>query len=99
MIIDSAPIGVISDTFLITRHTDLQLFVTRANFSSKSSLKVLHDAVAAGKFSSVYIVLNGVNMKANSYVYRRYGYYGHGKKSKTYVYGYTYGRNNSSDQE
>ena len=30
VILDTAPIGVISDTLLITRHTDLQLYVTRA---------------------------------------------------------------------
>ncbi len=89
VIIDSAPIGVISDTFLILRHSDLQLYVTRANYSTKSSLKVLHQAVQAGKFTSVYIVLNGVNMNSNSYLYRRYGEYGHyGKKGHSYGYGY-----------
>ena len=89
VIIDSAPVGVISDTFLITRHSDLQLYVTRANYSTKSSLKVLHQAVGSGKFSSVYIVLNGVNIASNSYLYRRYGEYGHyGRKSHAYGYGY-----------
>lgn len=89
IILDSAPIGVISDTFLITRHSDLQLYVTRANFSTKSSLKVLHEAVKNGKFSSVYIILNGVDITSNSYIYRHYGGYGHyGKKNHTYGYGY-----------
>ena len=87
VILDTAPIGVISDTFLITRHTDLQLYVTRANFSTKSSLKELHNAVKSGKFSSVYLILNGVNMSSNSYVYRRYGEYGH-YGNHTYGYGY-----------
>ncbi len=89
VIIDSAPVGVISDTFLITRHSDLQLYVSRANYSTKSSLKVLHQAVESGKFSSVYIVLNGVNITSNSYLYRRYGEYGHyGRKAHSYGYGY-----------
>lgn len=89
VIIDSAPVGVISDTYLILRHSDLQLYVTRANFTTRSSLKMLHHAVAAGKFTSVYIVLNGVNMNSNSYLYRRYGEYGHyGNKVRTYGYGY-----------
>ncbi len=89
VIIDSAPIGIISDSYLILRHTDLQLFVTRAAYSTKSCLKVLHQAFNLNKFSSVYIVLNGVNMKSNSYLYRRYGQYGHyGKGSMTYGYGY-----------
>lgn len=87
VIIDSAPIGVVSDTFLITRHSDLQLYVARANYSTKKSLKVLHDAVKNGKFSSVYIILNGVNMTSNSYMYRRYGEYGR-YKTRSYGYGY-----------
>ena len=87
VILDTAPIGVISDTLLITRYSDLQLYVTRANYSTKSSLKVLHDAVKSGKFSSVYIVLNGVNMASNSYMYRRYGEYGR-YKTRSYGYGY-----------
>lgn len=89
IIIDSAPVGVISDTFLITRFSDLQLYVTRARYSTKSSLKVLHNAIASGKFSSCYIVLNGVDMGSNSYLYRRYGQYGHhGKGAHAYGYGY-----------
>lgn len=89
IIIDSAPIGVISDTFLITRHSDLQLYVTRAHYSTRSSLKVLHQAVASDKFTCVYIILNGVDISSNSYIYRRYGEYGHyGRKSHAYGYGY-----------
>lgn len=84
VIIDSAPIGVISDTFLITRYSDLQLYVTRAHYTSKASLKTLQNAIDSNKFSSVYIVLNGVNIKSSSYQYRRYGQYG----SSSYGYGY-----------
>lgn len=84
VIIDSAPIGVISDTFLITRYSDLQLYVTRAHYTSKTSLKTLQNAIDSNKFSSVYIVLNGVNIKSSSYQYRRYGQYG----SSSYGYGY-----------
>ena len=96
VIIDSAPIGVISDTFLILRHSDIQLFVTRAKYSSKSSLKNLHQAIKLGKFTSVYIVLNGVDIRSNSYHYRRYGEYGHYGKSPAYGYGYS--ENNKSEE-
>lgn len=100
VIIDSAPIGMISDTFLITRHSDLQLYVTRANYSTKSSLKVLHQAVDSDKFSSVYIILNGVNIASNSYLYRRYGEYGHyGRKGHAYGYGYAAKDKGKSDTQ
>lgn len=95
VIIDSAPIGLVSDTLTILRHTDLQIYVTRANFTSKGSLKVLEDAVNTGKFSAVYIVVNGVNMTTGSYVYRNYGSY----NGKSRVYGYGYGYNHHKKEE
>lgn len=90
VVIDSAPIGIISDSFLVIPHTDIQLFVTRASYSTKKGLKVLHQAVLAHKLKSVYIVLNGVNMRSGSYLYRRYGTYGrYGKGARAYGYGYS----------
>ncbi|MDE6463698.1 MAG: CpsD/CapB family tyrosine-protein kinase, partial [Muribaculaceae bacterium] len=86
VIIDSAPIGVISDTFLIINHSDLQLYVTRANYSNRGSLKTLHNAVRLKKMDNVYIVINGVAIHSNAYLYRRYGSY----KSKNRSYGYGY---------
>lgn len=97
VIIDTAPIGIISDSFLIIPYTDIQLFVTRASYSTKKGLKVLHSAIAAGKLKSVYIVLNSVNMSSGSYVYRRYGYYGYYHKTgSVYGYGYGYGKQSGS---
>lgn len=84
IIIDSAPIGVISDSYLIVRFADLQLFVTRADYSSIGSLKTLHDAVNKHRLNHTYIVLNGVDIHTSAYFYRRYGSYGR----KNYGYGY-----------
>ena len=90
VIIDSAPVGMVSDTYLVLRYSDIQLYVARANFSTKKALSVLHEAVVTDKFNAVYIILNGVNMVSNSYKYRRYGQYGHyGTKNGSYGYGYT----------
>jgi len=87
VIIDSAPVGLVSDTFLISRHSDIQIFVVRANRTSISSLKLLHEAIRAGKFSAPYLVLNDVDITSSVYSYKRYGYYSSGGK-KTYGYGY-----------
>ncbi len=88
VIIDSAPIGVISDSFLIIHHSDLQLYVTRANYSSRSSLKTLHTAVRLKKLPNAYIVINGVKIHSNAYLYRRYGSYKSKSKASAYGYGY-----------
>ena len=81
--IDTAPIGIISDSFLIVRYSDLQLFVTRANYSSRHSLSTLHSAVRSHKLPNAYIVLNAVNMKGTAYSYRHYGTH-----TGNYSYGY-----------
>lgn len=86
VVVDSAPIGVISDSFLIVHHTDLQLFVSRANYSSRGSLKALHSAVNLKKLSNVYVVVNGVDIHSSAYLYRRYGAYS--TRHKSYGYGY-----------
>ena len=89
VIVDSAPIGVVSDSFLISPYVDLQLFVARANYSTKRCLKVMHQAVESGRLPNCYLLLNDVNMKSNIYIYRRYGHYGkYGKNS--YGYGYSH---------
>ncbi len=95
VVIDSAPIGLISDTFLIVPHSDIQLYVTRASYSTKTCLKVLHQAIKDNKLSAPYIVLNDVDMKSGSYTYRKYGQYYHANKT----YGYSYGYGYSSDRK
>lgn len=88
IILDTAPIGLVSDTFLISRYSDIQLYVTRAHYTSRNSLKTLHDAIETGKLPAAYIVVNGVDMASNAYTYRRYGAYGYSKNKSTYGYGY-----------
>lgn len=88
VILDTAPIGVISDTFIIIPYSDIQLYVTRASFSTKTSLKVLHQAVRDNRLSDPYIVLNGVDITSGSYSYRKYGHYYH-TGAHTYGYGYS----------
>lgn len=87
VILDTAPIGLISDSFLITPHSDIQLYVTRAGYSTKSCLKVLHQAIRDNRLSDPYIVLNDVNMNSGAYSYRKYGHYSH--NNGAYGYGYS----------
>lgn len=78
IIIDSAPIGLVSDSLLLVPHSDIQLYVTRASYSSGRGLHTLHDTINSGQLPHPYIVLNGVNMSSRTYQYRHYGgYYGY----------------------
>ncbi len=90
IVIDTAPIGVVSDTFLIAPMTDVQLYVTRANYSTKRCLKVMHQAITIGRFKRCYLILNAVNIKSGGYVYKKYGRYGKYGYKSSYGYGYGY---------
>ena len=85
IIIDSAPVGMVSDTFLLDRVADVTLFVTRSEFTSKSHIKSINALASSGRLKSLYLCINAVDMTARTYSYRRYGY---GYKASYGNYGY-----------
>jgi capsular exopolysaccharide family len=101
IIVDTAPVGMVSDTFLLNRLADVNLYVTRANYSSKKYLALLNSYVADKRLTSTYLIVNAVDMQAHSYSYRKYGYgYGYGYGSKySYSSAYGYGGNGSDENQ
>ncbi|MCH5219820.1 MAG: polysaccharide biosynthesis tyrosine autokinase [Muribaculaceae bacterium] len=88
IIVDTAPIGLVSDSFLIFRHSDIQLFVTRASYSTPKGIRVLHEAIRNGHIEKGYVVLNGVDNKSRTYKYKNYGAY-YSSNGSGYGYGAT----------
>lgn len=75
VIIDSAPIGLVSDTFSLTKFSDVTLYVSRANYTKKSFIKYLNSVVERGQLKNVAVVVNDTNPKLS------HGYgYGYGSK-------------------
>ena len=74
IVIDSAPVGLVSDSYLINRVVDVNLFVARAEYTSCSHIKTLNNIIESGRLKSVYLCVNDVDMTTRSYSYRRYGY-------------------------
>ncbi len=81
VIVDSPPIGLVIDTQVLAKHSDVNLFVVRENVTFKNNLEIVNDLLENKKFPNLYIVVNDVK-KGASY---KYGY-GHG-----YSYGHGYG--------
>ena len=95
IILDTAPIGMVTDTQLISRVADMVVYVCRSGFTPKSDFKLVNQLVNEGRLRNVGIIINGIDMNSRStgYYYGygkycRYGKYGHGKR---YGYGYGYG--------
>lgn len=74
IIVDSAPIAMVSDTFSVSKYANAIVYVTRANYTSRSNLKYLNNLVKRGQLNNVAVLLNDSNPKLSS----GYGY-GYGK--------------------
>ena len=88
IILDTAPVGLVTDTLQIGRVTDVSVFVCRADYTPKSSFGLVNSLNKDKKLPNMCIVLNGVDMSKKKYGY----YYGYGKYGKYGRYGsYGYG--------
>jgi capsular exopolysaccharide synthesis family protein len=74
ILIDSAPVGVVSDTFLLTPFVDATLYVVREGFSQKDSITFINNITFDKRLRNVGVVLNSASMQKNNGRYR----YGHG---------------------
>jgi len=73
IILDAAPVGIVSDALLLKDHIDITLFVMRFGHTLKKNLQYTSELVNADKLPRFNIVLNGLDPKEH-YGYG-YGYY------------------------
>ena len=87
VILDTAPIGMVTDTLLIGRVADLSVYVCRADYTHKAEYTLINELSFEKKLPNLCTVINGVDLKKRKYGY----YYGYGKYGKHYGYGKRYG--------
>ncbi|MBP5339244.1 MAG: polysaccharide biosynthesis tyrosine autokinase [Prevotella sp.] len=87
IILDTAPVGLVTDTLAIGKHTDVSVFVCRADYTPKDSFNLINELHAQNKMPNMCIVINGIDMSKKKYGY----YYGYGRYGKYGRYG-RYGR-------
>ena len=78
IIIDTAPVSLVSDGFLLDRIADVNLFVTRAGVTPKRFVEEADKYYQENKFKKMYFILNGVNLNTLGYRYGLYKKYGYG---------------------
>jgi tyrosine-protein kinase Etk/Wzc len=75
VIVDTAPIGMVTDTALIADKADVFLYIVRMNHLDKRMLEVVEKIKLENRLGSMALVLNGVDFSLSS----GYGYgYGYG---------------------
>ncbi len=76
--IDSAPLGLVTDTMHLIQYADTSLIVFRENYAKKSFVSDLNGLVKRYDLKHIGIVINSVDISSGSY---GYGYgYGYGEK-------------------
>ena len=89
--IDTAPVGLVTDTLQIARVTNVSVYMCRADYTPKVSFAMINSLAKEEKLPNMAMVLNGVDMSKRKYSY----YYGYGKYGRYGRYGryggYSYG--------
>lgn len=68
IVVDSAPVGMVSDTFTLDRIADATIYVTRVNYSTFADLRYVNDIYSDRRLKKLSVVINGTSSK------RGYGY-------------------------
>jgi capsular exopolysaccharide synthesis family protein len=102
IIVDTPPVGLITDAILMMKYVDGTLFVVNTRFADKDHILNAMDVLQSTPNKNNGFILNGVRIKKSKYYYNtNYGYgyryaYGYGSG---YGYGYGYGRSRRSKQD
>ena len=77
MIVDTAPVSLVTDTLLIANHADAFVYVARANYLEKRMLALVQDLYIHKKLPNMSVLVNGTDIK------KGYGYwYGYGLETE-----------------
>lgn len=90
IMLDTPPVGLVTDGRLIMKKSDIQIYIVRADYSKRSFTKVMNDLRATGRYSNMTTILNAIdNTPVYGYGYGYgYGYYSNEKsKPKNFATG------------
>ncbi len=81
IIIDTPPVGLVTDARTLMHYADTTLYIVRADYSKKDFLRNIKDLSLRDDVKGLSILLNDVNMNRGGYGYGYgYGYYEEDKK-------------------
>lgn len=84
VVMDTAPVGLVTDSLILSRVADAVVYVSRVDYTDKSAFEFLNSLVKEEKLRNVSIVVNGEDMDK-----RKRGY-GYGNKYSTGYTSYEY---------
>lgn len=87
IIIDSPPVGIVSDAYLLTKYADVTLYIVRQGFTHKEAFNNNLQHILQKKISNVSLILNDVKARGMAYDYGyEYTYYSENGKSSLNIF-------------
>lgn len=83
VLIDTAPVGLVTDTLQIGKLADISIYMCRADYTPKVNFSLVNDLAEGNKLPNMCIAINGIDLSEKKYGY----YYGYGKYGKYGRYG------------
>ncbi|HAI84286.1 MAG TPA: hypothetical protein DCL43_11505 [Chitinophagaceae bacterium] len=78
IILDSAPVGLVSDTLGLAKYADVSMYIVRHTFTQKATIGYANELQEEERFKNLCLLINGVKSKSFHYGYGYGGYYQYG---------------------
>lgn len=85
IVIDTAPVGLVSDAFTLSQYADATIYVVRQRYTFKRQINFIDELYKKQKLPRMGILVNDFISEGTR------GYYGYGAAKYGYGYGYGYG--------
>ena len=73
VIIDTPPIGLVTDGVILMQHADINLYIVRHNYSKSRALSIINNLFQQKQVKNVHIIINDFKHTSSGYGYG-YGY-------------------------
>jgi len=85
IIVDTAPMGTVSDNYMLADHADAIIIILRHSFTDRHMLRNTLSDIQASGISGLSLVINGIKSKAGSYRYSYNYKYEYNKQKKGFL--------------
>lgn len=97
VIVDTAPVGLVSDAVILSSYADCTLFIIRQRYTFRKQIGLINEMYLNKKMPKISLLINDI--KSTSGYGGYYGYGGYGYGGYGYGYGYGYGQSYFEKEE
>jgi capsular exopolysaccharide synthesis family protein len=90
IVVDTPPLGIVSDAKVLSEYADVCLYVIRQRYTQRKQVKTINDIYLQKRLPNLALVVNDVKARGIRGYYG-YSYYSGGSYGYDYSFGYNYG--------